>query len=301
MRLSYICFLLILTVVVACSSDDTQTAMQTETTEVVEKTIDKDVSQESEDTSKEKNDNSEKNQEDTKQDVDTSTGEQTPPTDVASNAPKDFVLAYNFNKNAQDAGPHNHTTKVVNVSYSEGRKDSQQQAIVLSSSKKSYVEVAHTNFISLNKAMTLSIWYYYTKQTDNGFRTIVEKSNPDDGGHSRYGMWLYDGGTVQLCIEPDTCPTSLCQECIDTSVKMKENSWNHIVGVFDGENLSLYLNGTQSASNNIGSAGISQTQFELFFGTDKYGSPSFLDGKIDDFKLYNRPLSNNEITALYKE
>ncbi len=216
--------------------------------------------------------------------------------------PDDFVIGFDFNNELSDLSLNPNTINSSNINYEIDRKGITNGAASFSSDTKSYIEIEHSETISLDKKMSISIWFYYIKQKNKSFYTILEKSNPADGGHSRYGMWVYNDGIIELCIEPDTCPQSLCQECIDATSPLTENTWNHLVGIFDGENLKLYLNGKENISKNIGESGISQTNFELFFGTDKYGIPSrFLDGRIDDFKLYNRAISETEIKALYNE
>lgn len=222
-------------------------------------------------------------------------------SNTTTNIPNDFVIAYNFDNQLTDLSANNHKSKPVNLTYTTGRKTDRGSAANFSRDSQSYIEVSHSNAISLNKEMTMSIWFYYQRQNNNSFYTIVEKSNPDDGGHSRYGMWVYNEGIIEMCIEPDTCPDTLCQECLDTKERLVENTWNHLVGVFDGTNLKLYLNGEENATKNIGIAGISQTNFELFLGTDIYGDPNYLNGRIDDFRLYNRALSVTEIGALFSE
>lgn len=215
--------------------------------------------------------------------------------------PNDFVIGFNFNNDVTDLSSNNHIGKLQNLSYALGRKGNTNASAVFSSNLKSYIEIPHSKAISLGKEMTLSIWFYYQKQDNNDFYTIIEKSNPNDGGHSRYGMWTHRSGNILICIEPDSCPESLCQECLDSNEKLIENTWNHLVGVFNGTQLILYLNGKENALKTINRSGISQTNFELFFGTDKYGESKFLNGKLDDFKLYDRALSKAEITSLFLE
>jgi len=216
--------------------------------------------------------------------------------------PSDFVVYYDFNNNIGDKSNLGNNGEAFNLSYSSDKNGNENAAGLFSSASNSYVKVPHSNSISLDKEMTISIWFYYTEQTSTSFFTIVEKSNPDDGGHSRYGMWIYNRGIIEICIEPDTCPGSLCQRCLDASSALPNlNEWYHLAGTYDGTTLKLYINGEESASREYAPSGISQTQFELFLGTDEYGSPNYLSGKLDNFRLYNRALSVAEIKQLSME
>ncbi len=223
-------------------------------------------------------------------------------TPVVAKIPNDYVLAYNFDNTLQDLSSNNIKGMLQNTRFVEGRKGMQNSALLFSSDAKSAVSVGHRNEISLSKEMTMSLWFYSVPQASSSFYTIAEKSNPDDGGHSRYGMWVYKQNVIEICIEPDSCPESLCQECLDAKDPLVLNTWNHVVGVFNGKELKVYINGKLSASKAINSpAGISQTNFELLFGNDKYGFPNYLNGRIDDFRLYDRALSTDEIQKLYEE
>jgi len=80
---------------------------------------------------------------------------------------------------------------------------------------------------------------------------------------------------------------------------VKQNSWMHVAGVNDGVNSKIYLNGIQ-----IGSlpAGTPDTPLGsnrgIAIGGSTDGTSEF-NGSIDDVRIYNRAISDDEITALY--
>ncbi len=216
--------------------------------------------------------------------------------------PDDYVLRMDFDSDVTDKSIHNNPTEAINFAYASDRFDIENSAGAFLAANESSIKVPHSSSINLNKEMTIALWFYYEEQQNGWFYTLLEKTNPDAGGHSRYGMWVHGGGIIQICIEPDTCPQSLCQECLNAGEPLNLNSWNHLVGTFDGSSLKVYINGVESSSKNIGTSGISQTPYELFIGTDPYDSnPNFLTGRVDNLRLYNRALSNSEIQSLYEE
>ncbi|WP_298475445.1 LamG-like jellyroll fold domain-containing protein [uncultured Maribacter sp.] len=216
--------------------------------------------------------------------------------------PEDYVLRIDFNNNVADKSPNENPTEPINLIYTADRLGIENTAGVFSAVSESYIKIPHNNAISLDKEMTISFWYYYQEQQNNSFFTLIEKTNPDDGGHSRYGMWVYNGGVIEMCIEPDTCPQSLCQECLDASTPLLVNTWNHLTSTFDGSTLKIYINGKESSSKNVNASGISQTEYELFIGTDPYNSiQNYVTGRMDNLRLYNRALSDAEIQSVYRE
>ena len=76
------------------------------------------------------------------------------------------------------------------------------------------------------------------------------------------------------------------------------NTWVHFVGVYDGTNLKVYENGTESSSRNVGSFTIASNPNDLGIGANGSGGDKF-SGVIDDVRIYNRALSASEITELY--
>jgi hypothetical protein len=76
--------------------------------------------------------------------------------------------------------------------------------------------------------------------------------------------------------------------------------WNHIVYVTQGtgQNTDIYINGVyvnSCTNNNTGSCNSNN----LYFGVDIFTAPEYIDGSLDDIGIWNRALTQQEITALY--
>jgi len=211
-----------------------------------------------------------------------------------------LVAYYPFQGDANDQSGNNNHGAVFNTDLTTGYTGGNEDAYQFTNTNKSYIRVPHSTSLSLNKEMTLMAWVYYEQQASNNFFTILEKTNPDFEGHSRYGLWVYNGGVVEVCVEPDSCPNSLCQRCLDTKERLVENAWNHVAGTYDGTFLRTYINGKLSSEFNYGGeTGISQTNFELFLGTDLYSlSDDYLNGRLDEVRIYNEALTEAEIAEI---
>lgn len=81
------------------------------------------------------------------------------------------------------------------------------------------------------------------------------------------------------------------------------NTWNYIVGIYDGISVKLYLNGIEKA--NVPASGlIHHSNTNLYIGTESGPSGpagSFFVGKISNAYIYNRALTVDEIYAQYNE
>ena len=214
-----------------------------------------------------------------------------------------LVAYYPFDNDLRDYSGNNNHGLNQNTSFSNGFLGNTNTATQFRSDQQSYVTVPHHSSISLNQEMSIALWFFYTEQTTNGFITLLEKTNPDLEGHSRYGMWVYNRGIVEICVEPDNCPNGapLCQRCLDASSNLELNQWHHLTGTFDGQSLKIYMDGQLNAERAFErSTGISQTEFELFMGTDPYDPfPTYLNGKLDEVRLYDKALTQEEIATLF--
>ena len=81
---------------------------------------------------------------------------------------------------------------------------------------------------------------------------------------------------------------------------LPENIWSHVVIVFDlnSTNLSTYINGVLD-SVSTGLLSPNNVSPDLFFGKDDLGNQYHFNGKLDDIGIWNRALTECEITELY--
>jgi hypothetical protein len=78
--------------------------------------------------------------------------------------------------------------------------------------------------------------------------------------------------------------------------------WYHAAAVFDAgtRRLKLYLNGDLEASQAVSYDTVYQSSAPFMLGANLWdGVPQQrFDGQLDDWRVYDRPLSQNEIQAL---
>ncbi len=101
----------------------------------------------------------------------------------------------------------------------------------------------------------------------------------------KWQFWVNSGGTEHM---------------MSSASDALLNQWNHIVAVYDGSKMKLYVNGVfETEINKTGS--INQTTEPLIFGSHKFYAYSdyWFDGKIDNVGIWDRALSASEAQALY--
>ena len=76
------------------------------------------------------------------------------------------------------------------------------------------------------------------------------------------------------------------------------NQWNNLVVVFNGTDLRMFINNIPLSWKNTGGTFVSSTDTLLKFGVANIGNYPF-NGSIDDIVVWNRTLSQSEITLIY--
>ena len=77
------------------------------------------------------------------------------------------------------------------------------------------------------------------------------------------------------------------------------NTWYHIVLNYSGTTLTLYVNG--AAQTTTGTATLANSNLDLILGTYSHIQTRFLDGSIDQVRVFSRALRPYEVEALYTE
>jgi len=82
------------------------------------------------------------------------------------------------------------------------------------------------------------------------------------------------------------------------NVNVNDGQWHHAAGVYDGEMLYLYVNGELDVSSKA-TRTINTNDYPVYIGENAEQTGRFWNGLIDDVRVYNYALSENEIKALY--
>ena len=76
--------------------------------------------------------------------------------------------------------------------------------------------------------------------------------------------------------------------------------WKHVVMTHDGSFDKIYMNGVEVASKAV-TGGLNSTTHPLGMGYNAVDGGNYLDGSLDEVRLYNKALTAAEVLALYNE
>ena len=151
----------------------------------------------------------------------------------------------------------------------------------------SFIKVLSSTSLQPTNSISYSCWVYITTTTGTTFFTKNYSVGNNSfaferGGNNTFGVTLRGIGGLS-----DNHSVNL-------------NSWNFLMCTYDGTSLKYYLNGilVQSLnSNNL----LTYTSNNLFIGVsnDPSVAVQYFSGKLDDIGIWNRALTQDEITNLY--
>jgi prepilin-type N-terminal cleavage/methylation domain-containing protein len=149
---------------------------------------------------------------------------------------------------------------------------------------------------------SISVWVksnraYPSDTTSTAFRGIIARTvSGGTGGQSFYIDWM--GTNANRTLRASVGDASSANT-ISVSNVVLNNDWNHIVFTWSGTKLQLYLNGSKIGEINQ-TVVVQNLSTNLEIGRVFNGNAYIWDGHIDDVKIYNRPLSQNEVNHLFQ-
>jgi len=160
------------------------------------------------------------------------------------------------------------------------------------------------NFSDDNR-MTLSAWVKLGSYDQPNNKRIIGRWSQSLNEREFYlglttDTWLGPANHFVFAVNDDGGPESTE---IYSQTHFDISKWYHVVGVYDGSFIRLYVDTEQEASSPY-TAGIYNGIENLYIGSDHSPpeAPSYsLDGIIDEVRMYERALSEAEVLALYSQ
>ena len=138
--------------------------------------------------------------------------------------------------------------------------------------------------------ITIEAWIYQTSFAANSFDGVIvaKDATPANGYTLRCG----GAGILSFALGDGTN----WFEVTSSSGALKLNTWQHVAGVFDGSNATLYIDGAASGTVNASGRSIATTNKNLYIG----GSNEFyrfFTGNIDEVRIWNIARTSGQINS----
>jgi hypothetical protein len=233
---------------------------------------------------------------------------QTLPSYVPANG---LVGWWPFNGNANDESGNNNNGTVNGATLTADRFGNAGKAFSFDGVDDKISIAPSSSLNNFNNSITISAWIY-----------SVGKGSPSYGNQDLQGIfgpatWLVDDGGFLFRLYDDVyddvnqrviqCGNGLPTFPIFSSQVVQTNSWENITYSYDGNRIRLYRNGIKTDSSAVGGGLTSSMntggRFYTIGQCIDWASTTVIqafNGKLDDIAIYNRALSQQEITSLYQ-
>jgi hypothetical protein len=229
--------------------------------------------------------------------------------DLPSYIPSDGLVAYYpFNGNANDESGNGHHATVNGAILSSDRDGNNEKAYEFSHEGASFGDNLqsiyipfHSDFQSEN--FTVSIWFKADSYGWNGNSKIEstlfsKRENSSQPNQATYRIQLSSNFTRSEIGGPDGDDEIPCTADSD---ELNLGAWYHAASSYDGTTLKQYINGAKVLEINCDLSHNATSTSGIMLGqTWQYNGYYYhLDGKLDEFMVYNRSMTEQEMENYY--
>ena len=200
----------------------------------------------------------------------------------------DPVVYLPFDSDANDISGYSNHGDVYEANLTEDRFGNENSAYYFDGINDN-ISITNTTVLNFQNAITISFWMKVEQLFDREAFPIS------------HGSWE---NRWKISIIPDhrlrwTIKTSSGIKDLDSSTKLDANIWYHIVTLFDGDDIEIYINGELNSHGSF-SGKIFTTDIDLTIGQILPSNTAYnFKGIIDDVRIYDSAISESQIEKLY--
>jgi hypothetical protein len=201
-----------------------------------------------------------------------------------------LVAYYPFNGNVNDASKNNNNGVNYGASLTTDRFGNTNKAYSFDGSSSYILTPVKSGFTT---QISLCAWFKNSYNNYGGIlnsRTANYLANDlttDTNGNPSFH--LSDGIVAN---QPNTCMSTTCD--------LNNNNWHLLIGTYDGSIIRIYVDGLlRNQVFNIFNIAVNAF---FYIGFDNLsGYYRYFNGKIDDVRIYNRAINDQEVSAIFYE
>jgi hypothetical protein len=226
-----------------------------------------------------------------------------------------WTFDYDIENQVRDATINNLHGAAFNVTYTDGPVS---KALVFNGVNSRVVfpdlDSEPPDTIGKLEVGSISLWFAFKNRGGDILPMLYfgesDRNNPHNSliieiGHNN------DSNDRRLYFTIIVAPFDVTRFCFDSGMNLEEDVWYHFVAVVSPDGNTGYLNGQELTSRRYNlNSNATYTDFfssvtsrkRLALGYGRYGRDQAFypyQGALDDIRIYNRPLDDNDVKALY--
>jgi hypothetical protein len=218
---------------------------------------------------------------------------------VPSYVPTNGLVGWwGFNGNAQDASGNGNHGLINGATLTSDRFGSQNGAFFFNGSNN-WIEVPDAPILRPSQ-LTLSVWFFLPNNNSN--YGLITKTNVQTAQGEQYSLQLNVQSINENRFEiknGSLCSPGMGWRGLVVQENNLTNQWQSLIVTYDGSTMKYYRNGILNSVENVIQGGIDNcTGGSLNFGR-YWNCCNYLHGKLDDIGIWNRALTQQEISSLY--
>lgn len=221
-----------------------------------------------------------------------------------------LVAYYPFNNNANDASGNSNNGILNGCTFVADRNGIANSAIKFNGTSD-FIRIPKTPSLNLTTAMSFSVWIkplaYYNGGYPSNFNQIFTNGNiSNETCYIRYSSDVNTSGVPPKVFNFGNTFTDLTGNSVMslTSTSINLNTNYHLVCVFTGNEHQIYINGVLNNSKLISTNKTiaAALNSDFYIGKSLYSYPydHFVNGVMDEVRIYNRALQECEIKELFQ-
>ena len=152
-----------------------------------------------------------------------------------------------------------------------------------------YVSVSDSNSLDIANAITIEAWVFWPV---SAVKEMIVKNNNANNAPGAYELFQNTNKVSFRLLKGGVMTT------LTSNTSLSLNVWHHILGIWNGSSMRIFIDGVGDSNTLSLTAPIDITAGKLTIGA--YADSRYpLNGLIDEVRIYNRPLSDAEIKAIY--
>lgn len=163
-----------------------------------------------------------------------------------------------------------------------------------------YVEMPDSSTLNGMSSLTVSAWVNLDQLPQSPqYYVIVGKD--ETGSEASYRLAVNSSGTGHFVVSTENNYWYSAGTKANFTTALSPGTWYHIVGTYDGTTVKVYVNGVLRGTGTSPISGnIINGACRLRIGYKPEGDFAYLDGKVDDVRVYSRALNATEVQNLYQ-